>query len=215
MFVDRRDAGRQLASALLAHPDTLGDAPSAGDVVVLALPRGGVPVAREVADILGATLDVLVVRKLGVPGQPELAMGAVGEGGVRVLNNEVQRSERVSGAQLAEITERELDEVARRAEAIRQVLPRVDLDGRTAVIVDDGVATGATARAACEVAVAHHARRVVVAVPVAPRGWSAQFRGAADACIAVETPRDFRAVGLHYAEFLATTDDEVLECLAR
>ncbi len=98
---------------------------------------------------------------------------------------------------------------------IREVHPRVDLTGRTAVIVDDGLATGATARAACEVASAHQAKRVVVAVPVAPRGWSAQFRGAADACIAVETPRDFRAVGLHYAEFAATTDREVLDCLAR
>ena len=212
MFVDRRDAGRQLASALAAHPETLGDA-SAGDVVVLALPRGGVPVAREVADILGAPLDVLVVRKLGVPGQPELAIGAVGEGGVRVLNSEVQRYERVGEEQLAEITERESGEVEQRLRGIRRVLPRVDLAGRTAVIVDDGLATGATARAACEVASAHHARRVVVAVPVAPRGWSAQFRGVADACVAVETPRDFRAVGLHYAEFAATTDREVLECL--
>ncbi len=105
MFVDRHDAGRQLASALLAHTDTLGDAQNAGEVVVLALPRGGVPVAREVADILGAPLDVLVVRKLGVPAQPELALGAVGEGGVRVLNTEVQRHEHVSEAQLAAITE--------------------------------------------------------------------------------------------------------------
>ena len=170
--------------------------------------------AREVADILGVPLDVLVVRKLGVPGQPELALGAVGEGGVRVLNSEVHRHERVSGAQLAAITERESNEVERRLQGIRRVLPRVDLAGRTAVIVDDGLATGATARAACEVASAHHARRVVVAVPVAPRGWSAQFLGVADACVAVNTPRDFRAVGLHYAEFAATTDREVLDCLA-
>ena len=215
MFADRRDAGRQLARALLAQPEVLDTALSDGTVVVLALPRGGVPVAREVADVLDAPLDVLVVRKLGVPGQPELAFGAVGEGGVRVLNVDVQRYERVSETQLEEITERERGEVQQRAAAIRQTLPRIELNGRTAVIVDDGLATGATARAACEVAKAQQARRVVVAVPVAPRGWSAQFRGVADACVAVESPREFRAVGLHYAEFPATTDREVLDFLTR
>ena len=206
-FADRVDAGRQLGARL----EHLRGEP----VVVLGLPRGGVPVALEVARALGAPLDVIVVRKLGVPFQPELGMGAVGEEGVRVINGEVVRLAGVPADELAAVQAREQAQVDARAARYRVRRPREPLAGRTAVVVDDGIATGSTARAACQVARAHGAARVVLAVPVAPRGWEAQIAGAADELVCVDTPRDFYAIGQFYADFSQTTDDEVIACLDR
>ena len=205
MFLDRRDAGRQLAHRLEAWRGT--------DLVVLGLPRGGVPVAAEVARALGASLDVIVVRKVGVPWQPELAMGAVGEEGVQVLNDGVLRQVDVPTDALGTAVRREGVEVERRARLYRGSRPRVPLTGRTALIVDDGIATGATARAACQVARAHGAGHVVLAVPVAPHGWTDDFGAVADECVAVEAPKAFFAVGAHYQDFTPTRDEEVVSLL--
>lgn len=207
VFADRDDAGRRLA-ARLGHL-------RGGSAVVLGLPRGGVPVAFQVAQALGAPLDVVVAGKLGVPGQPELAMGAVGEGGVRVINRQVVRRAGVPEKVLAAVAERERAAVEARAARYRARWPRRPLYGRTAVVVDDGIATGATARAACQVARAHGAARVVLAVPVAPPGWQARIDGDADEMVCVETPAVFFAIGQHYASFPQVSDDEVLACLQR
>jgi len=205
LFADRADAGRRLA-ARLEH--LRGES-----VVVLGLPRGGVPVALQVARTLGAPLDVIVVRKLGVPFQPELGMGAVGEDGVRVIDREVVRLARVSAGQLAAVQAREQAQVDARAARYRARRPREPLAGRTAVVIDDGIATGSTALAACQVARAQGAARVVLAVPVAPRGWQARIAGAADELVCVHTPGDFFAIGEFYADFSQTTDEEVIVCL--
>lgn len=207
VFADRDDAGRQLA-ARLGH---LRGEP----VVVLGLPRGGVPVAFQVARTLDAPLDVIVVRKLGVPGEPELAMGAVGEDGVRVVNRQVIREARVPEEEVAAVTAREQAVVEARAARYRARWPRQPLEGRTAVVIDDGIATGATARAACQVARAHGAARVVLAVPVAPTGWQARIGRDADELVSVETPSAFFAIGQFYASFPQVPDDEVLGCLQR
>ncbi len=206
-FADRADAGRQLAARLdhLRSPAT----------VVVGLPRGGVIVAAEVAEHLGAPLDLLIVRKLGVPHQPELAMGAIGEGGVRVMNEAVIRHAHITADEWAGVERREWDELERRVRAWRGEHPRIDLAGRIALIVDDGLATGSTARAGCRVARAAGADRVVLAVPVAPRGWTAEFEGEADELIALDTPEPFVAVGRWYENFDPTTDDEVVACLRR
>ncbi|MCZ3388008.1 MAG: hypothetical protein LH645_02535 [Actinomycetia bacterium] len=210
MFVDRRDAGRRLGQQVSWQlSGQLGE----GDIVVLGVLRGGVPVAAEVARTLEAPLDVIVVRKLGAPRQPEFALGAVGEDGVRVLNDDVVRQGSLAADELQALTEREWREVKRLAKEYRGVRLRESLVGRTAVIVDDGVATGATARAACQVASAHGAHRVVLAVPVAPLGWTREFANVADECIAVKTPAEFSAVGAHYRDFRATTDEEVMDYL--
>ena len=206
-FADRTDAGRQLA-ARLAHL-------RGQDVVVLGLPRGGVPVAFEVASALGAPLDVIVVRKLGVPFQPELGMGAIGEDGVRVLNEEIIGQGLISAGELAAVEAAERAELERRALLYRRGRPRQPLEGRTVVVVDDGIATGSTARAACQVARTHGAARVVLAVPVAPPGWEARMAGVADELVCVETPRAFFAIGQFYADFAQTTDSEVTACLER
>ena len=205
VFADRDDAGRRLA-ARLGH---LRGEP----VVVLGLPRGGVPVALQVAKALGAPLDVIVVRKLGVPFQPELGMGAVGEDGVRVLNPEVMQACGVSEDDLAAVQAREQAAVQARAARYRAVRPREPLAGRVAVVVDDGIATGSTARAACQIARAQGAARVVLAVPVAPPGWQAQIGTDADEMACVVTPRGFSAIGQWYARFPQVSDDEVLACL--
>lgn len=204
-FVDRVDAGRRLAAAL-RH---LRDEP----VVVLGLPRGGVPVALEVARALGAPLDVIVVRKLGVPFQPELGMGAIGEDGVRIINHEVVGLAGVSEPGLATVEGRERAELERRARRFRGDRPRVPLEGRTAVIVDDGIATGSTARAACQVARAQGAARIVLAVPVAPVGWTARIGHDADEFVCLETPEPFWAIGQFYDDFSQTSDEEVIACL--
>jgi putative phosphoribosyl transferase len=207
VFADRDDAGRRLA-ARLGH---LRGEP----VVVLGLPRGGVPVAFQVARALGAPLDVIVVRKLGVPFQPELGMGAVGEDGVRVINPEVMQVCGVSQDELAAVQAREQAVVEARAARYRSRRPRQRLDGRVAVVVDDGLATGSTARAACQIAWALGAARVVLAVPVAPSGWQARIGADADEMVCVSTPRGFSAIGQFYARFPQVSDAEVLACLER
>lgn len=181
--------------------------------MVLGLPRGGVPVAAEVARALQAPLDVIVVRKVGVPWQPELAMGAVGEEHVRVLNDDVVRQAAVDVDELDAISDAEWREVEHRAREYRAIRPRESLVDRTALVVDDGIATGATARAACQIASEHGARRVVLAVPVAPLGWTQGFRDVADECYALESPAGFIAVGAHYQDFQPTSDAEVRGCL--
>ena len=205
-FADRTEAGRRLG-AKLGH--LRGE-----HVVVLGLPRGGVPVAAEVARALGAPFDVIVVRKLGGPFQPELAMGAIGEGGVRVVNDEVVGVLGVADEVMAEVEERERAELYRRASRFRGGRPPVHLAGRTAVVVDDGLATGSTARAACQVARAMGAARVVLAVPVAPHGWERRIGDDADECVSVVTPDAFVAIGQFYEDFSQLTDDEVTAILA-
>jgi putative phosphoribosyl transferase len=205
-FVDRRDAGERLAP-MLAHLQPLNP-------IVLGLPRGGVPVAAIVADALDAPLDVIVVRKLGAPSQPEYAIGAVGEDGVRVLDGVAIGILGVGVERVAALERAEREELARRAALFRSGRPRLDLTGRTAIIVDDGVATGATAAAACRVAWALGAETVILAVPVAPREWREGLRDEADELIAVETHAPFHAVGMWYSDFRQTTDDEVVGLLA-
>ncbi|MFJ8471399.1 phosphoribosyltransferase family protein [Kitasatospora sp. NPDC094011] len=205
-FTDRTDAGRRLAARLghLGGPDT----------VVVALPRGGVPVAAEVAAALGAPLDICVIRKLGVPYQPELGMGAIGEDGVRVLNEQVIRLAGVGEEQMARVERRERTELERRAGRYRGDRPAADLRGRTVVVVDDGIATGSTAKAACRIVRARGAARVVLAVPVAPPDWTDRLSEVADELVCVDTPSPFFAIGEFYDDFAQTGDAEVLRLLA-
>ncbi len=212
-FRDRVDAGRQLAARLLAKPEIASAGP--GELVVRGLPRGGVPVAYEVATVLGASLDVILVRKLGVPGQPELAMGAIGEHGTRIVNQQVVDAARVTSDQLAAVEARERIELERRADQLHGVRAHVSLAGRTALVVDDGIATGATARAACEVARAQGAVRVVLAAPVAPPSTIRAMRPAADDVVVVDAPDPFFAIGEFYRDFSPTTDDAVIALLTR
>ena len=207
VFDDRHDAGRQLAHCLKALRGS--------DVVVLGLPRGGVPVAFEVAEALHAPLDILVVRKLGVPHQQELAFGAVGEGGVRFLNDSVVRAAHLSEAEMAAVEDAERAELARRSERFRRGRDRVPVAGRTAVIVDDGVATGATAKVACQVARALGARKVVLAAPIGPPDIAEIFAGYADEVVCVVKPVNLFAIGQGYREFPQTSDDEVVALLDR
>ena len=207
LYDDRVDAGRQLARRL--------EYLSGQDVVVLGLPRGGVPVAFEVAQALRAPLDVLVVRKLGVPFQPELAFGAIGEDGVRVLNDSVVRETHLDGDDMDAVERKQRIELRRRAERFRRGRDRISLTGRIAVIVDDGIATGATAKAACQVARAHGASRVVLAVPIGPDDIVVRFAGYADEVVCLETPAFFFAVGQGYRNFTQTSDDEVIALLDR
>ncbi|MEG3615360.1 phosphoribosyltransferase family protein [Isoptericola haloaureus] len=206
-FTDRTQAGRRLAEALAGLRDE--------DVVVLGLPRGGVPVAFEVAVALDAPLDVIVVRKLGVPFQPELAMGAVGEGDVRVVDDEVVRRAQITAEELAGAEATERAELERRLFRIRRDHPLVPIEGRTAVVVDDGVATGSTARTACLVARERGAARVVVAVPVGAAPALDALKEVADEVVFVESPRGFRAVGEWYADFRQVDDGQVVELLDR
>jgi putative phosphoribosyl transferase len=206
-FLDRADAGRRLARKLMQL--------RGADVAVLGLPRGGIPVAFEVATALGAALDVIVVRKLGLPSQPELAMGAIGEDGVRIVNRAVVVGEQVTESEFAQVEARERAELDRRAGRFRAGIPRAALAGRTAVIVDDGIATGSTAMAACQVARACGAARVVLAVPVAPSAAIPALASVADEVICLETPRRFMAIGQWYADFTQTRDEEVMTLLRR
>jgi putative phosphoribosyl transferase len=205
LFADRDDAGRRL-SEQLEHL-------KGADVVVVGLPRGGVPVAAAVARRLSAPLDVIVVRKLGLPYQPELAMGAIGEGHVRVMNLDVVHQSGVSDDEIMRVERRERAELERRAERFRAGRDPVPLRGKVVVVVDDGVATGSTAKAACLVARDHGAARVVLAAPVAPRSWTERLEAAADEYVTVATPEPFHAVGQFYERFDQTTDDEVVACL--
>lgn len=204
-FTDRTDAGRQLADRL-QHL-------RASDSVALGLPRGGVPVAAEVSHALGIPLDVIVVRKLGVPYQPELAMGAVGEGGVRVVNDDVIRIADVSDETLQRVEDAELAELSRRSARFRQGRDPVPLDGRTAIVIDDGIATGATARAACQIARAHGARSVVLAVPIAPPDAVRSFQDVADEVVCVASPAALSSIGQWYQDFTQTPDEEVTRLL--
>ena len=206
-FRDRVDAGRRLA--------TLLEPLRTENPVVLALPRGGVPVAAQVAAHLGAPLDVILVRKLGVPAQPELAMGAIGEGDVRILSESVLRSAHIQPDDLDAVTRAERTELERRRQRYRAGAPAIDVTGRTVILVDDGLATGASARAAIAVARAHGARRVVLAVPVAPPESVEALRDVADDVVAVETPAHMWAIGSWYRDFRQTNDDEVVRLLAR
>ncbi|MFJ8851953.1 phosphoribosyltransferase family protein [Streptomyces sp. NPDC102437] len=205
-FLDRRDAGRQLAARLAYLKGT--------EVLVLGLPRGGVPVAAEVAEALGTPLDVCLVRKLGVPFQPELGMGAIGEGGIRVINDDVVRTAHITPDELARVEAREREVLESRARRYRGGREPIGLEGRTVLMIDDGVATGSTARAACRVARARGAARIVLAVPVAPHDWTARLGKEADELICLHTARDFFAVGQFYTiDFSQTDDDEVVACL--
>lgn len=206
-FRDRSEAGRHLAEVV--RRADLGE----GDAVVLGLPRGGVPVAFEVARGLDAPLDVIVVRKLGVPFQPELAMGAIGEGGVLVVNQDVLQAAALDAFDIDSVASRERAELDRRARQYRGGRPHLDLEGRCAVIVDDGIATGSTMRAACQVARALGAARIVIAVPVASRQAVAALRDVCDEMLCVEVPEPFYAVGEWYRDFTQTSDDEVVELL--
>ena len=207
-FADRREAGAVLA-------DRLKQFANRDDIVVLALPRGGVPVGYEVARALGARLDVFVVRKLGMPGHPELAMGAIASGGIRVLNEEVRESFAISRAAIEAVTRAEQSELERRERTYRDGRPPVQVDRRIVILVDDGLATGSTMRAAALAVRRLHAARVVVAVPVGARQTCETLRNVADEVVCALTPEPFRAVGLWYADFSQTTDDEVRQLLAR
>jgi len=218
VFRDRVEAGRRLA-AVVAQLDLdeigerNGEARPTREPIVLGLPRGGVPVAAEVARALGTPLDVLVVRKIGVPTHPELAMGAIGEGDVRIVDDRlVSQIGSDKFEQVERVERRQLEERIRRFRGSEHVL---DLRDRTVVVVDDGVATGSSARAACEVVRASGAAAVVLAVPVAPYDWTDRMGDAADRYVSVDTPFDFNAVGAFYADFTQVSDDDVTRILAQ
>jgi putative phosphoribosyl transferase len=205
MFTDRRQAGRMLGKELERF--------RALDPVVLGLPRGGVPVAAEVARALQAPLDVIVVRKLGVPQHPEFAMGAIGEGDVCYVDWDVVSELGLSGRELALTVEREKAELARRVRRVRAGQPQLELTGRTVILVDDGIATGSTVTAAIRVARDLGAVRVVVATPVAPEDTVRSLRRIADEVVVIESPQPFYAVGQAYLAFGQTGDDEVQQIL--
>jgi predicted phosphoribosyltransferase len=208
IFRDRRDAGRRLAAELTNYADQ-------NDVLVLALPRGGVPVAYEVARALHAPLDVFMVRKLGVPGYEELAMGAIATGGVRVLDEELVRMLYLPRDVIERVTAIEMTELERRERQYRGDRPAPDVRGRTVILIDDGLATGSTMRAAIAALKKEGAKRIVVAVPVAPPETCEALRAQVDDVVCAVTPEPFRAVGLWYGDFSQTTDEEVRDLLAR
>ncbi|MFI5457163.1 MAG: phosphoribosyltransferase [Isosphaerales bacterium] len=205
-FRNRTDAGRRLAQRLVAYAGL-------PDVLVLGLPRGGVPVAYEVARALGAPLDVFIVRKLGVPGHEELAMGAIASGGIRVLNDNVVRSLSISDRVIEAVTAQELRELRWRERAYRGDRPLPDVRGRTVILVDDGIATGSTMRAAIAALRRLEPTHLIVAVPTAAPSTCDEIRGEADDCICEMMPDPFYAVGLWYEDFSQTTDDEVRDLL--
>lgn len=206
-FDDRRDAGRRLAELLLRSRP-------AGDIVVLGLPRGGVPVAWEIARALDATLDVFLVRKLGTPGHPELAMGAIASGSTRVINEDVVNALAIAPEQIETVARREQAELERRDSVYRQGRVLTPLTSRTVILVDDGLATGSTMKAAVQAVRQHAPTRVIVAVPVGAPETCRALRELADEVICAETPSSFSAVGQWYRDFSQTTDDEVIALLS-
>jgi putative phosphoribosyl transferase len=206
IFTNRQEAGRRLAEAL-------GDLAGVSDVVVLGLPRGGMPVAHEVAAAIGAPLDVFVVRKLGAPGQRELALGAVASGGTTVLNDEIVRHLGVTRAELDSIIAAERAVVDERDRAYRGERAPVEVEGRTVVVVDDGLATGATMRAALAALRDRNAGALVVAAPVAPPDVVALLSDEADRVVVLDAPERFNAVGVWYGDFRQVSDDEVRQLL--
>jgi predicted phosphoribosyltransferase len=207
-FVDRSDAGRRLGDHLAAYAER-------SDVVVLALPRGGVAVGAEVARKLGAPLDVLLVRKLGVPGHEEFAMGAIASGGVRIISEDVVAALGVSDREMALVAAAEEEELARQERVFRGSRRFPDVSGRTIILVDDGLATGATMRAAAAVIRGRSPARLVVAVPVAPGETCAALRAEVDEVVCLATPEPFHSVGSWYEDFHQTTDEEVRLLLLR
>ena len=205
-YRDREDAGQQLATQLISYADR-------DDVVVLALPRGGVPVAFEIARRLHAPLDVFLVRKLGVPGHPELAMGAIASGGVRVLSHDLIGQLVVTPEEIEAVTERERIELDRRDRMYRGDRPAMPLAGRTVILVDDGLATGATMEAAIQAARQSNPAGVIVAAPVGAAETCARLRALADEVVCASMPDDFQAVGLWYERFDQTSDEEVIALL--
>jgi putative phosphoribosyl transferase len=208
-FKDRSDAGRKLAAALAGYKDQ--------QPVILALPRGGVPVAAEVAAALKAPLDLILVRKVGVPFQPELAMGAVVDGGTPIIvrNEDVIRLAGIEEAEFKVICDSELAEIERRRQRYLGSRERVDVAGRTAIVIDDGVATGATTRAALRATRMRKPKKLVLAVPVAPTESLAELRSDADEVICLEDHEFFGAIGFYYADFHQVADEEVIELLRR
>ena len=207
IFEDRADAGRRLAERLAPLRD---EAP-----IVLALPRGGVPVGVEISRSLGAPLDVFISRKLGAPGQPELGIGAVAQGGARVLNEDIVKQIGIPDEYIEAVTRRELREVERRLRLLRGDRPEPEVEGRTAILVDDGLATGVTARAAARALRERRPRRLVLAVPVCAPRTAGRLGPEVDDLICLHAPEDFYAVGLWYRDFEQVTDDEVVELLER
>jgi putative phosphoribosyl transferase len=207
-YADRHEAGRDLASRLVSYRGR-------NDVVVLALPRGGVPVAFEVAQALDAPLDVFVVRKLGMPGHEELAMGAIASGGIRVLNEDVVRWANIPDRAIEAVSRHERVELERREREYRQGRPATPLGNKTVILVDDGLATGSTMRAAVKAVRGHHPQRVIVAVPVGAPDTCEQLADVADEAVCARTPEPFSAVGLWYRDFSQTTDEEVRALLQR
>ena len=208
IFRDRTDAGKQLAARL-------GEYANHPDVLVLALPRGGVPVAFEVAEALGAPLDIFLVRKLGVPGHEELAMGAIATGGVRVLNEDVVRYLKIPGEVIDAVAIKEQRELERRERAYRGDRPAPEVRGRTVILVDDGLATGSTMRAAATALRKQQPASIIVAVPVSAPQTCDEFRDEVDEIVCAVTPEPFHAVGLWYHDFSQTTDEEVHDLLER
>jgi predicted phosphoribosyltransferase len=208
IYRDRAEAGKRLASQLKGYVNR-------PDVLVLALPRGGVPVAFEVAEALGAPLDIFLVRKLGVPGHEELAMGAIATGGVRVLNREVVNQLRVPVGVIDAVAANELRELERRERAYRGMRPAPDVKGKTVILVDDGLATGSTMRAAAAALRKQGPARIVVAVPVSAPQTCDEYRMGVDEIVCAVTPEPFHAVGQWYEDFSQTSDEEVRELLAR
>ena len=207
-FPDRAEAGRFLATKLSKYSGR-------DDVIVLGLPRGGVPVAYEVARALRVPLDVFIVRKLGVPGFEELAVGAIASGGVRVLNEDVARALPNANEIIEAVTKRETAELERREQEYRDGRPAPDLQGKTVILIDDGLATGATMRAAVKALRQRGAAKIVVAVPVGPPDTCREFEDEADEVVCASAPEFFQAVGQYYEDFSQTSDEEVRDLLAR
>jgi predicted phosphoribosyltransferase len=207
LFEDRADAGRRLAEKLTAYRNR-------HDVIVLALPRGGVPVAYEVALALDAPLDIFLVRKLGVPGQEELAMGAIASGNVQIINQDVVEALGISEETIDAVAREEERELERRERSYRDNRPATDVRGHTVILIDDGLATGASMAAAVAGLRALHPAQIVIAVPIASVETCEMFEEQVDAIICAETPHPFRAVGVWYDDFSQTTDDEVRTLLA-